>query len=198
MKRLLLMVLVVLGVAWTFESGEEPLTRLENEQTATVPFEASEGPLLTILHGNDRIKHGDDIEVDYSKTLEQRVAEAQYKEVDKRVSSANFPTKKTKKETVEITILQVNRTAPLEDLKVELGRIGFRTATAHELVGLRTTYPGLRFDNPMLIFESYSSGGKSGYPWCVLNAKKQALGVSEVVDRQAKVEGGTLILAVEN
>jgi len=85
--------------------------------------------------------------VDYTKTLEQAIADGKYDKKNENINDKNFPVSPKmigKKIEVSAKIFPFNCQTSSEDVIFEMSKVGYRPATLMELLVLGCLYPELQ------------------------------------------------------
>ncbi|MFZ2309916.1 MAG: hypothetical protein WAW11_00010 [Patescibacteria group bacterium] len=97
------------------------------------------------------------LNVDYTKTIEQAIADGNYDWKNSDVTAENFPISPEmagKKVEVKTKLFQFNRDISSEDVALEMNKDGYRPATLMELLVLGFLFPELQRQFPIIALGS--------------------------------------------
>lgn len=103
--------------------------------------------------------------VDYSRGLNELVKEAAFDEVDRNVNDANFPAQGGGVAEVTFDLVTLGRAVTGEQAREALEKLGYRPATAAELVVFASEYPGEIVRRNSIVALGSSWKTKGGGTW---------------------------------
>lgn len=84
------------------------------------------------------------VSIDYDINIEDMVKRGKYDWSDENITTKNFPAKHLGKSDITIELIHFNRSISLDDVIIELDKMGLRPAEACELLAFGEKYPDVQ------------------------------------------------------
>ena len=120
------------------------------------------------------------VKVDYSRTVEQMVADGKYDWSHPDIAAKNFRIHSQRKVELTIKLINFNRNMTSKEVLRELDKQGLRPATLPELLAFAARYPDKQREFPIVALGSVwrSFGGRRDVPYLWSRSSGRGLGLS--------------------
>ncbi len=95
--------------------------------------------------------------VDYSKSLDEMIQSGNYVEVDRDITTENFPVEDYYKARINLQLIYFGRDTTPEEVIQEMDRRSLRPATLPEMLAFGAKYPEMGVEFPVMAFGSIST-----------------------------------------